>query len=232
MRFHLHASGTLAYTTDNFRTSERYTDEPPPEVGPRQIARYTGEAWEVVSDWRGVTLYDTATGQPTRITSIDVAPADLQLTDLVPPPFHTWLDGAWVPPSEEQRVHSLKAAALASIDSAADECRMRVVGDSLRVVEYQRAADEAQHLLDTGEALPAVSAWAAAKGWTNLQAAQNILDESRSWNGVLYAIRDIRLAAKESVRVAPVEQVTSISESARLQLFSLIAGVGNAQPPT
>ena len=227
MRYHLR-DGELLYVTDDSVSSESFTTEPPPEVGPRQSVRYVEGTWVVMADWRHVPLYDTATGQAARILSLGATPEDVGYTELKPPPDYVWSGSEWAPPTSAQYDAAFRLKALAELDAAADECRLQVAGNPLRIVEYQRAADEAAHFQATGEALPAVTSWAAAKGWSNAQAAQSILDEARAWNGVLYAIRDIRLEAKESIRTAPLDQVTSIKESAKVTLRNLIIGVGNA----
>lgn len=230
MRYHLDAFGLLRYTTDDFQTSESFTVVPPPETGPREIAQWSAvlEQWITLPDWRGVDLYDTTTGQPTRLTLVGDTPVGL--TPLRPEPGYVWDGSAWQPPTTDQYLAAQRLQACTEVDATADRCRLLVVGDPLRVVEYQRAADEAQHFMDTGEALPAVLDWANAKGWTAEQSAQNILDESRAWNGVLYAIRDTRLSYKEQIRNAPLDQVTTLKDSAKLALVNLISGVGNATP--
>lgn len=45
----------------------------PPELGPRQAARWTGSAWEVVPDWRGYSCY-TPDGERHDITEVGVEP--------------------------------------------------------------------------------------------------------------------------------------------------------------
>ena len=47
------------------------TTTPPPSVGPSQVARWTGTAWQVVPDHRGVT-YWTPEGEEVRIDDLDV----------------------------------------------------------------------------------------------------------------------------------------------------------------
>lgn len=233
MRYHLDSRGLLLFTSGDDRGSEWFTSEPPPEVGRNEAAQVIDGVWHVVPDWRRVQLYQKATGAPARLLDAGITPDAAGMTPLRPEPMYVWDEenGKWVPPGTPQYDTAVRAAALAAVDAAADACRLLVVGDPLRVVEYQRAAEEAKHYIDTGEALPAVTSWAAAKGWTNQQAAENILDESRAWNTVLYAIRDIRLESKESIRTASLDQVTSIRDSAKVALRNLIIGVGNAASP-
>ena len=64
------------------------------------------------------------------------------------------------------------------IDNAADAARQRIVGDAIRVVEYQVAEAEAdatafKNADYTGAVPPFVGVWAQAKNWTAQQAADS-----------------------------------------------------------
>lgn len=98
-----------------------------------------------------------------------------------------------------------RTALCAAIDHAADAARLLIVGDSVRVVEYQRAEAEATAYAAagyTGTVPPTVQSWAEAKQWTAQAAADDILRASAAWNTALYALRDIRLKGKEAVKTA------------------------------
>lgn len=122
------------------------------------------------------------------------------------------------------------------IDAAADTARRAVAGDSLRAVEYEKAAAEAQAFKDAG--YPAgnvprtVSAWAIA-GRSARQAADNILAESAQYNSALYQIREVRLAAKEQVRalmaVGQEEQAKQAAAQTVAAIKAAVSGVGNAR---
>lgn len=73
----------------------RSTDIEPPEFGQNQIPVFINGAWSVVSDFRGMTFYKTATRQPVVISELGDVQSDL--TQLVPSTeFDVWTDGAWV----------------------------------------------------------------------------------------------------------------------------------------
>lgn len=94
---------------------------------------------------------------------------------------------------------------LLSIDNAADSARQRIVGDAVRVVEYQVAEADATAYKTAGYtgAVPAsVGVWAQAKGWTAQQAADDILAAAASWQQALIGLRQARLMGKEAVRQA------------------------------
>ena len=66
------------------------TDVEPPQTGDREAAIWTGEAWQVVPDWRG-HIYFTQDGERHEITELGIAPPDDALDE--PPP---------IPPTPEQ----------------------------------------------------------------------------------------------------------------------------------
>lgn len=130
-------------------------------------------------------------------------------------------------------LNDIKACLCKQIDDMADSARLAIAGDPLRVVEYERAAAEAQTFKDAGYAgaVPmAVKSWAEAKNWDGQQAADNILTEAAAWNQALYGIRDMRLKGKESVRGSADDSAAQAAANAIIaQLRATVASVGNAQ---
>lgn len=91
------------------------------------------------------------------------------------------------------------------IDNAADSARQRIVGDAVRVIEYQVAEADAlayKSSAYSGPVPPSVAVWAQAKGWTGQQAADDILAAAQSWRQALIGLRQARLLGKEGVRAA------------------------------
>lgn len=91
------------------------------------------------------------------------------------------------------------------IDFVTDAARLKIAGNSLRVVEYQRAETEAKEYSAaeyTGTVPLSIASWAEAKGWTAQEATDDILRAASVWNAALYAFRDIRLKGKETVKAA------------------------------
>jgi hypothetical protein len=87
------------------------------------------------------------------------------------------------------------------IDTGADSIVRDVVGN--RTEEYRTAESEAQAYKDagyTGQAGANVNSWALAQGWTDQQAADDILATAASWRGALEAIRAKRLLLKAQAR--------------------------------
>lgn len=112
------------------------------------------------------------------------------------------------------------------IDDAADAARLAVAGDPLRAAEYQIAEVEAKAFRDAGYSgtVPqSVLSWSEAKQWTPQVAADDILTVAAAWNGALYAIRDVRLKAKEAVRAAnTAEAAAALTDSAVAQINALV----------
>ncbi|CAH0296701.1 phage tail protein [Pseudomonas brassicacearum] len=128
-----------------------------------------------------------------------------ELRPAPPSPAHAWEDGTWVL-TEENAAELLRQEAerlCAKVDAAADSVRRALAGDSLRALEYQQAALEAQAFKDQGypkKAVPlAVSAW-VVKGRAARQAADQILAKSAEFEANLLALRELRLKAKAQIR--------------------------------
>lgn len=129
----------------------------------------------------------------------------------------------------------LEGRLLAQIDGEADAVRMAVVGDPVRALEYDKAAQEAAAFRDAGypaDAVPrTVAAW-AINGRTAQQAADSILAEAAAYTEALYVIRETRLAAKEQIRTlmaaGKVEQAQQLAEQTIAAIEAAVAGVGNA----
>lgn len=130
------------------------------------------------------------------------------------------------PPTLDQ----IKAALCARIDAEADAARLKIAGDPLRVVEYERAATEAAEFKAagyTGTVPPTVLSWAEAKALTAQAAADDILTVSALWNQALYALRDIRLKGKESTKATTTEAAANMAaDAASDQIAAVLAALG------
>lgn len=118
------------------------------------------------------------------------------------------------------------------IDEAADNARVTVVGNSLRVVEYQLAEQEAQAFQAAGFEGPVpatVQAWVDAAGLEPQAAAESILTEAAAWKGALYAIRAARLKGKQqALKAASHDEAEAIADVAITAINASVVGVGNA----
>ena len=115
---------------------------------------------------------------------------------------------------------------ITNIDVEADIIRTRVVGDPVRVFEYQWAESEANAFKAAGYAgtVPvSVSTWATAKGWTAQQACDDILAAAVTFRSVMAAIRNTRLIGKEQIRAAENDEVAAeTAYQTAMQTFAAI----------
>lgn len=121
--------------------------------------------------------------------------------------------------------------AIQQIDSSADQARAGVVGDALRVVEYQMAEDEARAFEAAGfeGAVPAtVQATVDAEGVSPQSAAESILAEADAWRGAMCKIRAARLTGKQAVLGAATHaDAERLTDTAIAEIRASVAGVVN-----
>jgi hypothetical protein len=118
------------------------------------------------------------------------------------------------------------------IDQAADQARRAVLGDTLRALEYQTAALEAEAFAQggyAGDVPPTVQAWMDAAELDAQAATDSILAEAAAWKGALYKIRAARLKGKQEVRKRGTHSAAEASaDEAITAILAGIQGVGNA----
>ncbi|KAB0507772.1 hypothetical protein [Pseudomonas moorei] len=123
-------------------------------------------------------------------------------------------------------------AAAQQIDVAADLARRVVLGDSLRAVEYQLTAQEAEAFAAagyTGDMPPSVQAWADAAELEPKAATDSIIAEADAWKTALYAIRAARLKGKQrALKATSHDAAEALADTAIAAIRDSIAGVGNA----
>ena len=112
------------------------------------------------------------------------------------------------------------------IDRAAGVARERFVSPGDLVdQEYKRAEEAARGFKTAGypasDVPSAVSSWASAKGWTDQQAADDIIATADYWYGAIDQIREIRLAGKAAVQAATADQREATAQQYIDQLNSL-----------
>jgi len=126
---------------------------------------------------------------------------------------------------------ALLAAAM-QVEQAADQARRTVLGDSLRAVEYQLTAAEAEAFAAAnheGAVPPTVQAWMDAVGKDAVAATADILAEAAAWKGALYGIRAARLKGKYAVAQASTHaEAQVIADQAIAGIHASVQGVGNA----
>lgn len=96
-----------------------------------------------------------------------------------------------------------KTTFILQVDTDTDALVKAVIGE--RASEYELAEKEATAFKAAGYSgtVPgSVAAWAAAKSWTAIQAADDIIATASGWRQAQLAIRTNRLTLKEAARVA------------------------------
>ena len=87
------------------------------------------------------------------------------------------------------------------VDDIADMVYTFAVSSPAKLQEYNQAATDAEaYLKDMTVPQPFVRVWAEATGWTDLEAAQDILRTAAIFKGAMLYIRTQRLAAKEKMK--------------------------------
>ncbi|MCL9847348.1 phage tail protein [Ralstonia solanacearum] len=215
------------------------TTQAPPETGAREVAVFRDDAWHIAPDWRGAALFSTVDGSAISIADIGATPADVNATETArPSSAHVWTAGKWV---EDAKLKASLLVALRQrlcdqLDAAADAVRLAVVGDPLRVVEYQRAADEALAYRTAGYAgdVPlSVQSAADAKGETPQQAANAILAKHAEWDAVLYDIRALRLKGKEAIRgMQSEDEVNRAASKAVTNIWDVLVRLPAVENPS
>lgn len=129
-------------------------------------------------------------------------------------------------------IGAARLAAAQQIDEAADSARAAVVGNNLRVIEYQLTEQEATAFKAAGfegEVPATVQAWVDAAGLTPQAATENILAEAAEWKGALYTIRAARLKGKiDALKAATHDEAEAIADHAIAAINASVVGVGNA----
>lgn len=181
-----------------------YLDAPPNARKGEAVIR-TEAGWERVPDFRG-TLYRTEDGEPVEHDQVGPLPEGFTHRPR-PSPDHRWAGNRWILDKklQEQNLKALADQLLQEIDAAADMARHNRVGDPLRSLEYQRAAEEAAAFKAAAypsDAVPPLVAVYVIGDRTPQQAADEILREAAGLDAALLNIRSLRLQAKEQVREA------------------------------
>ena len=121
---------------------------------------------------------------------------------------------------------TLKKTLLTKIDADTDAIYNAVIGE--RANEYNDAAAQAKAFKDmmyVGTAGNKVVSWATAKGWTNTQAADDILAQAAQWRSAEDAVRSNRLARKEAARNATTGSSLITIEGDWVTFVNYIKGV-------
>ena len=141
---------------------------------------------------------------PAGAASVELSFADWQTA--IANPGCTIVNGALIMPAPPP-LSAVQAMECAGVDSCADAVYVEIGGPSPgRLAEYQQASTDASAFAAagyTGNVPVTVSCWAQANtGWTNQEAAEDIIATASKWIAALQAIRSARLLGKAAVMAA------------------------------
>jgi hypothetical protein len=118
------------------------------------------------------------------------------------------------------------------IDGLCDAARLKVVGDPVRMREYETAEAQAIAFKAAnyeGGVPQYVLSWQEAKavdGWTAQMACDDILAAAARWEGALAQLRDMRLKTKEAIkRCTKKVDIDALSDKFKSDLATAMAGV-------
>lgn len=136
--------------------------------------------------------------------------------ELVSNPVASYVNGEWVadylvvdlaPEVVLSKLEDKRASLLTQVDIDTDTLYQQTLGNmgsEYEATEAQARAYQASDWQDSPGAL--ITVWAQVKGWTNQQAAEDILQEANRWRAAQLAIRAARLQAKVSLRNAHTKE--------------------------
>ena len=78
----------------NYLRPANATELAPPSAAAGEVAVFTGTAWNLAEDYRGLTVYDTQTGAPRVVAAIGPVPEGHTAT-APPSECHVWRNGGW-----------------------------------------------------------------------------------------------------------------------------------------
>ena len=149
-------------------------DTTPPEARDGYVARWTGEKWEYISDFRGQIAYRKDTGEKVLITQIGELSVELTLEPR-PSEAHEWQGDTWVATAaraaevEAKKLSEAKSGKLVELTQAAQSFVNAAADlDSIPDFEMQtwpiQAAEAQAWAADLSAATPILDRIAAARG--------------------------------------------------------------------
>ena len=167
------------------------TFEAPPPASIGEAARMTETGWEVVPDYRGLPMWDTATGQ-----SLGV------VTELGELPEGATLDE---PTQPEPTIEEARAAKMGEIRDQADALLQSLgaeYGPMERTTWDVQAAEAAAFAADPEADVPLLSGIAVHRGMTVADMAARVLANRTAWVALSGAVVGQRLALQDQLDAA------------------------------
>ncbi len=206
----------------------------PPVVGDRQCACYLDAAgqvpadyqdgaWRVVTDWRGVPLWSTASGDEVAITQPKILPADIDAT-AVPRPSaaHVWRDGEWALDVglQLQRLAELAARQLAAVNAGAAQAlaQLSAAYPDGEVQSWAQQTREAEALAADPQApAPLLTAIATARGLSVAELASRVLAKVQAYAMASGAVIGQRQALEDAINAVDLAAQDAAEQLAAIQ---------------
>ncbi len=110
---------------------------------------------------------------------------------------------------------NLRNTSKVAIDSLANDVYSIYVPSAGLLKEYQQAEDDAKAYMANPAIVPqSITSWAVPKGWTNEQAAQDILLSAAKLRYVMSKIREVRLMFKSLIdSAAGMPEINAVTQT-------------------
>lgn len=185
-------------------------DAAPPESRDGHAARWTGADWEYLPDYRGQTVYDTATGQSRIIDAVGALPEGVT-TQAPPDDVHDWDGSQWVlnPAKAAVQLAALRDAETERINAAVYAVQQPLLRFQ---AEYELRETQARAYAEggySGEVPSQVAAYATPVGLTPQQATDIILQQADMLHAILEHLATLRMRKFELQALDSVETVSA-----------------------
>ncbi len=148
------------------------------------------DAWEVVADYRGQTLYSTVNGEPLQVVDLGIAPDESTFTATERQPFEYWVEGAWVK-NEDEALAVAKGAKLLEIKTAADNALTAITKyypEKEQLSWDKQEAEARAFVADENALTPLVDSIAAARDYDKLALCNMIIGNADTFATVSGAV--------------------------------------------
>lgn len=205
------------------------TFDAPPAAGEREIACFVDDLWTVRPDWRGVPLWDTASGEAVTSARPGVTLDEIGATDLPrPSAAHTWQDGGWVLDEAiaVQQLATARAVLGERIDSRAAAIYTRWTRFE---AEYRAREAAAQAYKDAdyqGEPGLYVVNFAEPAGLTARAAADAILAQATGLRSAQDELAALRMRKYEVARAADIDAADALTVEITSAMDKIARGIG------
>lgn len=203
---------------DNYLIPGGCIDTAPPEQRDNAVAKWGGEQWQYIDDYRGQTVYSIDDGNEVVITEIGELP-DNTTTEPRPDSYHVWQDGSWVLTDDgtAQQLADAKAAKLIAIAQAAQQfiahaTKADTVPEFERLSWERQAQETKAWAADNTAETPTLSLIAQQRGVPIDVLRQKALAKAQAYELLVASIAGQRQKKEDQIAAAEeLQQVNAIT---------------------